>query len=159
MKPTLTIMCGIPRSGKTIWVLKNKTIQDVIVSSDDIRKHILGSPFSPQDEPFVWSLVENLIILLMVQKKDIILDATNLYLHTRLKYIPLAREHNYKTRLVWLNTDVEECLKRNKNSKDKKVPLDAMNSMCQTFKEINPKYETAFDEIIEVKNGKNIKIK
>jgi len=148
-QPTFTVMSGLPRSGKTTWIEANKKENEVIVSSDDIRKHILGRSFNMQDEPFVWELVENLIILLMVQKKGIILDACNLYVHTRLKYISLAREHGYKTRLVWLNTDVKECLKRNKNSKDKKVPLDAMKSMCQSFQKIEPKYEPDFDEIIE----------
>jgi len=148
-KPTLTIMSGLPKSGKTTWIATNKGDNDVIVSSDDIRKYVLGHSFSPQDETFVWELVENLIILLMVQKKDIILDACNLYPHTRLKYIPLVEEYDYKTRLVCLNTEVKECLKRNKNSKDNKVPLDAMKRMCDAFQKVNPKYEPDFDEIIE----------
>jgi len=159
MKPILTIMSGLPKAGKSTWIEKNKTSQDVIVSSDDIRKHILGRQFSPQDEPFIWTLVENLIILLMVQKKDIILDATNLHVYTRSKNIPLAQEHRYKTKLVWLNTDVKECLKRNDTSKNKKVPKEAMKRMCDVFQKVEPKYETDFDEIIEVRNGKNIKVK
>ncbi len=34
-----------------------------------------------------------------------------------------------------------------------------MKRMCDVFQKVEPKYETDFDEIIEVRNGKNIKVK
>ena len=158
-KPTLTIMSGLPRSGKSTWIEKNKKLTDVVVCSDEIRKQIFGHQFFKQAEPFIWALTESFLVLLMNQSKDIIMDATNMNSYVRSKNLPLAETYGYKTKLVWLNTDVDECFRRNKLSKKNKVPLDAMKRMCDIFRKVDPKYEDGFDEIIEVRKGKNIKIK
>jgi len=158
-KPTLTIMCGIPRSGKSTWILKNKEPTDVIVCPDEIRKEIFGHQFFKPAELFIWAMTEAFIILLMKQKKDIIMDATNITPYVRSKNLPLVEKYGYKTKLVWINTDIDECLKRNKLSEKNKVPMEAMEGMCGMFQEVDPKYETDFDEIIEVKDGKEIRMK
>lgn len=57
-----------------------------------------------------------------------------------------------------MNTKLEECIKRSKKAKDKKVPKNAIESMSAAFRPVNEECAN-FDEIIEVKNGKNIKVK
>jgi len=159
-KQILTIMAGIPRSGKSTWIEKNKTLQDIIVSPDIIRKEIFGHQFFKPCEPFIWAFTDAFILLLAQQKKSIILDAVNMTSYVRNKYITIVEPYGYKTKLVWINTDLKECIKRNETSKDKKVPLNVIKSMCAGFRPIDEEYEDDnFDEIIEVKNGKNIKIK
>ncbi len=154
--PILTIMVGIPRSGKSTWSEKNKTPEDIIICPDTIRKEIFGHQFHQNAEPYIWAITETFMLLLMQQRKSIILDATNLSYRTRCKYINLAKTaYGYKTRLVWLNTDLKTCLERNKKSKDKKVPKDVIKTMYDFVKPLDLKYEgDLFDEILEVKNGK-----
>jgi predicted kinase len=80
--------------------------------------------------------------------------------YIRDKYIAIVEPYGYKTKLVWINTDLNECIKRNKISKNKKVPLNVIKSMCTGFRPIDEEYEDdSFDEIIEVKNGREIKVK
>jgi predicted kinase len=157
--PTLTLMGGIPRSGKSTWIEKNKTSSDVIVSPDEIRKQIFGHKFFKPAEPFIWSFTDSFILLLAQQKKDIILDAVNMSYSIRNKYITLVKKYGYRTKFVWINTDLKECLKRNKTSKDKKVPIDVIKSIGAVFCKCNLQYENEWDEIIEVRNGKTIKLK
>ena len=159
-KPNLTIMCGIPRSGKSTWVKKNKMPQDIIISPDIIRKEIFNHQFFSNAEPFIWAITDAFMLLLAQQKKSIILDAVNMTSYIRNKYIELVKPYGYKIKLVWTNTDLKKCIKRNKTSKDKKVPLGVIKSMCVGFSPIDKEYDfDIFDEIIEVRKGKNIKIK
>ena len=51
--PMLTMMCGLPRSGKSTWIKKNKE-DDVIVSPDQIRLKVFGVQFYSEVEQFVW---------------------------------------------------------------------------------------------------------
>jgi predicted kinase len=39
-QPLFTVMYGLPRSGKTTWVARNKKKDDIVISSDEIRKEI-----------------------------------------------------------------------------------------------------------------------
>lgn len=78
--------------------------------------------------------------------------------YVRNKYIELVKPYHYYTKLIWMNTKLEECIKRSKKAKDKKVPKNAIESMSAAFRPVNEECAN-FDEIIEVKNGKNIKVK
>ena len=158
-QPVLTLLSGIPRSGKSTWVAKNQKETDVVVSPDTIRLVIFGHQFHKNAEPFIWSFTDAFILLLAKQKKSIILDAVNMGSHIRHKYASMVKPYGYKVKLVWINTTLAECLKRNKKSKDKKVPVNVIEGMAAGFSPINAKYETDFDEIIEVRNGRTIKIK
>ena len=158
MKATLTLMAGIPRSGKSTWIKNNKTPQDIIISPDIIRKEIFGHQFHKTAEPFIWAITDAFVLLLAQQKKNIILDAVSMSSYIRNKYIELVKPYDYKTKIVWINTDIKECIKRNKISKDKKVPEDVIQSMSIAFRSVEDECDN-FDEIIEVKNGKNIKLK
>lgn len=157
--PTLTIMCGIPRSGKSTWVSKNKTDNDIIISPDIIRKEIFGHQFHQSAENFIWAITDSFILLLAKQKKSIILDAVNMNSSIRWKYVKIVEPYGYKTKLIWLNTSLEECIKRNRTSKDKKVPLNVIKSIHTGFNSFNTDYDFLFDEVIEVKNGKEIRLK
>lgn len=157
-KPTLTIMCGIPRSGKSTWVENNKTDQDIIVSPDIFRKEIFGHQFHKAAELFIWAMTDTFVLVLAQQKKPIIIDAVNMSSYVRNKYIELVKPYNYYTKLIWMNTELEECVKRNKKAKDKKVPEDDIESMSMAFRPVEEEYDN-FDEIIEIKDGKEIKIK
>ena len=158
-KPTLTIMSGLPRSGKSTWISKNKTDRDVIVSPDIIRKEIFGHQFHQSAENFIWALTDTFLLLLAQQRKNIILDAVNMTSSIRYKYKRIVEPYDYKIKLVYLNTKLNECLRRNKNSKDKKVPSDVIINMNTGFSFLRPPYDDEFDEIIEIKNGKGIKLK
>ena len=65
-KAKLIIMCGLPRSGKSTWIRKNKG-DAVIVSPDEIRSDIFGHQFFKNCEPWVWAMAKSMVRLLMGQ--------------------------------------------------------------------------------------------
>src|ERR1035437_4344833 len=142
-------MSGIPRSGKSTWIEKNKKENDVVVSPDTIRKEVFGHQFFKPAEPLVWAFADAFILLLAKQGKSIILDAVNMHYGIRRKYVEMVKPYGYRTKLVWVSTGLEECLKRNKKSGDKMVPVDVINRMSAGFAPVNvTSYGIDFDEII-----------
>lgn len=147
-KPTLTLMCGIPRSGKSTWIEKNKKKTDVIVCPDEIRIDLFGHNFHKPAEPMIWMLTEFFIKSLIKQKLNIILDACNMTI-ARERWVNIAKENGYKVILVILDTPLKTCIKRNK---DKKIPLDVLKSMAKFFdidRLIHPS-NNVYDKIIRI---------
>ena len=144
-KPTLTLMCGLPRSGKTTWIQNNKKKSDIIVSPDDIRLDFFGHTFHKNAEPMIWTLTEMFVKMLLKQKVNIILDACHLTIN-RNKWVNLGKENGYLIILVILNTPLKICLQRNK--KDKKIPIETLKNMSNFFDLKNDKEN--FDKIITI---------
>ena len=149
MSIMLTLMCGIPRCGKSTWISKNKK-DAIIVSPDDIRKEIFGHQFFNPGEPWIWAFTKSMIRLLMIQKKDVIINATNLFPWLRREWLCLAYELNYKAKMVLIDTPIEVCMKRNKKESHK-VPLDKMMLINSAF--IKPEDKEGFDKLVVVKKG------
>lgn len=109
---TLTLMMGIPRSGKTDWVNKNKK-NAVVVSSDWIRENILGCHYFEKNNAIVWSIIDSTLRVVLGQGKDAIFDGMNLDRFTRKFFIDLARDYNAKVKIVFLDTPLMTCIARN----------------------------------------------
>jgi predicted kinase len=138
MNKTLTIMCGIPGVGKTTWIQKNKG-KSIIVSSDDIRSEIFGQQFCWASNKFIFAMMEAFVRLLLKNGESVIVDATHLTKISRIEWIRLASQYGAipKIVLVYANLDdiknLEECLKRNKNSGERFVPEADLSSMAYSF--------------------------
>ena len=156
MKNKLIIMCGLPRTGKTTWINKNKK-DAIVVSSDDIRETIFGHKFHYESNKFVFAFVEAMVIILLKQNKTVIVDATNLTFNLRYQWAQIAEKYNCNCEIVWVyiskdpQKNLEECLKRNRLSIEKdRVPeqsLIQMNNFFEEPEEIPTKYK-----LIEFKN-------
>lgn len=76
-KPTLTILVGLPRSGKSTWANSNYRSQEAtIVSADDVRR-AFGVEFDPLKERQVWFVVNTIVKALLLRGQNVILDTTN----------------------------------------------------------------------------------
>ena len=51
----LTLLIGIPGSGKTTYANKNKKENEIILSSDTIRQELFGNESSQQDNELVFN--------------------------------------------------------------------------------------------------------
>lgn len=133
--PMLTMMCGLPRSGKSTWIEKHKE-DDVIVSPDQVRLKVFGVQFYSEVEQFVWGFTNGMANLLLEQKKDIIVDATNINNKQRQVWLNLASKYCNKVRIVWFKTPISVCKERNENSDSaNKVPSEVIDRMARDFED------------------------
>ena len=144
------ILCGLPASGKTTW--RNKKIEDKsldVVCFDDIRSIIFGHQFHQEAEPHIVALGKSMAEMLVRQGRSLIIDTTGLTHGLRSHWIKLAQKNNFKSVVVWFDTSVEECIKRNLK-RDSKVPEDVIIRMNNGFISPDQEFEN-FDELIIVK--------
>ena len=149
---TFTILCGLPASGKSTWVQKNKKSNNVIICLDEIRKHIFGHQFHLDSEPWILAIAKTMAKLLLVQNKNIIIDSTNLLPFMRNEWKALATRFKAKINLVYFNIPYETCVERNRNrSKEKRVPLSVMRRMRGLL--VEPDFDIEkYDKVIIIKN-------
>ena len=74
--------------------------------------------------------------LLLEQKKDIIIDATNVNYKQRQLWLDLASKYCNKVRIVWFKTPISVCKERNENSDSaNKVPSEVIDRMARDFED------------------------
>ena len=140
----LFLMMGAPGSGKSTWVRRQLRNNDVYVSRDIIR----FAKLKPGDDYFkyegeVFSEFASLIVdaLLDANVERVFADASHLNVRSRaqmLKAIEKEQERRERTALydvniIWLNTSLETCLKRNANREGRaNVPDGTITSMWKS---------------------------
>ena len=139
----LTIMVGIPRSGKSTWIDKNKK-DNVVVSNDWIREEILRTKYSTESNAIVWQIIDSTLRILLGQGKNVILDGTNHMPHIRKFYTDIAKAYGAKVRMVVFHTPLEVCMARNHTPSGNKLPDYCLERMAKDFV---PPYKTEYDKI------------
>lgn len=61
MKTKLVILCGPPGVGKSTYIATRTTENDVVISSDELRKELLGDLNNSQDNLIFKTMVERAI--------------------------------------------------------------------------------------------------
>jgi predicted kinase len=140
MKSELILLCGIPRTGKTTWRNKQDLSEYVVVSPDEIRKNIFGHQYFEEANGMVFSVAEIMTRILLMQNKKVIIDATNISVGLRNKWIKIGEKCKSKIKIVVvladedLDKNLKIALKRNKKSKkDERLPEDALIKMNDFF--------------------------
>jgi predicted kinase len=147
-KFTVTLMCGLPGSGKTTWIKNNKKSDTDIISLDDIRHSIFGHQFYRDAEPWILAFAASMAKILLEQKRSIIIDATNLLPFMRNTWRTMAQKYGAKIELVLLDVPLAVCIKRNNTrSKSKRVPITVLKQFNDIFVPPSHKYEP-YDKII-----------
>lgn len=138
---TLHILSGIPGSGKSTVA---SSIPGHLVSTDNIRKFLWKDESITSHDKLVFEIAESIINYLLRRGKDVIFDATNISALKRKKYINLAKAHNAKVILHWVNVPVETAIERNLN-RQRKVPIRVIRAMHKSFQE--PRIKEGLDKI------------
>jgi len=110
---TVTLMKGLPGSGKSVWakdLVRNYPDQYKRVSKNDLRMMLDAGKYSSENEEFILNLRDQIILLALQSGKNVIVDDTNLD--------PIHEAHirdliKGKARLIiedFTNTSIETCI-------------------------------------------------
>lgn len=118
------ILSGPSASGKsslTQQLLSQGLPSDAVISTDSIRKQILGSTFSLDEngvreeligwelnQPEIFHIIENILSIRLKQKLPTILDATHLNDDARKPYVELAKKYGIESQIIIFNIPKEE---------------------------------------------------
>ncbi len=128
--PKMFLLVGLPRSGKSTWTAKHIDYFDAIsIENDWIRENILHAQHSKSNDPAIWMITDATARIILSQGRNIIVDGVNLTQFTRKFFIDMARECGAKVVIVWIDTDLETCLNRNRDNP--KLPDDVLKCMYQ----------------------------
>lgn len=158
-KPILYISCGVPGSGKSTFLNKNKREDEVIVSRDEIRFSILKDGeeyFSHEDE--VYDKFINTIVRNLEAGKNVYADATHLNEKSRAKTynaVTNSTDVEFSLEAIYFDVPVAICLNRNENRKETKtyVPRGVIRRMAASY--TFPEFNKPFQKVWKVnKDGK-----
>lgn len=142
----ITLLVGYPASGKSTHI-RAYGAYPVVICPDEFRMIITGRDYFAPLEEIVWFSVKITARILLSQKRDIIVDATNLTAGQRAVWVRMAKEYGMDIDCVWLNVPFEECLRRN-NERQRVVPVEVMEQMKATFQP--PTFEEGFSRCTEI---------
>ena len=144
-RPELTVMVGLPGSGKSHYAKQQKGV--LVVSSDDIRKELLGSEDDQSNNAEVFKIYSKRIREAIIGGRSVIADATNISMKSRKTVAPMMKlAHHSKT--IVMATPVHACLKNDENRSRSVGPL-VIYKMLKAFEP--PIRQEGFDEIIFIK--------
>lgn len=129
-KPTLTMLCGLPGSGKTTHALKMLEEHDNIVhlSSDAIRKELYGDE-SVQGKPHeVFELMNKRAKEYLRMGVNVIYDACNVNSKKRIAFLQSLNKIDCVKKCVIIATPYEVCLKQN-SKRERKVSEEVIKNM------------------------------
>lgn len=149
---TLILMTAVPGAGKSTWareyVLNNPNT--FIISSDEIRKELLGAVQNFTNEPLVWETFKDRIHLYAEKYEDVtvILDAVNFSNRGRLSYYDESKEYDRHI-LVYVKRPLDVLKEQNKKRDPNRwVPDEVIESFYQKFEEPNDEVKAKFEVLI-----------
>jgi predicted kinase len=134
---TLILMRGYPGSGKTTlaqkWVADDEANRRR-VNRDDIR-HMLFGRYTDVDEVAVTKAQKALVETFLRQRKDVVVDDTNLRLRTVKDWVQVAHRHAHQVEIVDVETGPSECMMRDdaRQSEEKIVGGRVINDFAKRY--------------------------
>lgn len=142
-KPTMIILIGLPRSGKSTFAQTYYNDYDYI-SRDFVRENVFGYKGNMNHEGEVTKICNEALNESLSQKHNIIIDNTNIQRKYRRKFITQAQAHGYNIKAVYINTPYEQLLE---NADKDDFPINVIESMMNRLN--LPSYEEGYCEIQE----------
>jgi predicted kinase len=134
--PSFYMLIGVPASGKTTWVEKNKG-DALVISSDNLIEAYAADHGMTYNEVFKEQIeIANEVVKVEVQKafaanQDVIWDQTNITKKSRASKLAMVPKHYHKT-AVFFETQHEEEWQRRLNSRPgKSIPAHILDSMVE----------------------------
>ncbi len=138
MSKQLTILIGIPGSGKTTYAKQHLlTNADICyVSSDDIREELFGDASVQKDPKRVFGIAYERTTAALDAGKDVVFDSTATTVTARRQLLNACAAHANSVRYIVLNTPLNECLRRNR-LRDRQVPEEVIRRQYRNMSRPN----------------------
>jgi len=123
---TVTVMSGLPGSGKDTWINSHRSDLPV-VSLDTIREE-LGAPATGNQGRVIQAAYERAREHLR-DRRDFVWNATNISAQLRSKPLRLLRDYDARIEIVYIEVPPDILFSQNK-SRDAIVPMSAMRNLA-----------------------------
>lgn len=144
-RPTLTILCGLPGSGKSTYA-KGLLVDNpnmVWLSSDNIREELFGDAAIQAEPNKVFSLMQQRAIAALNNYKSVIYDATNLTRKARAGILNVCPKFvTVNCVVVW--APIDKCIELDL-ARERTVGKDVIMRMATSFQ--FPYYDEGIDDI------------
>jgi predicted kinase len=146
---TVYIMTGIAGSGKSTWILENKSPSSIVISKDNIRQEL----WDKEDEYFdnekeVKTLFYSQLENALQNYNTVYIDGVNLTVKSRRRILSRIPQ-NVKKISVFVDVDLETALKQNSNRTGRaRVPQEAIEFHYRILQV--PTLDEGFEELIRV---------
>ena len=149
----MTLLIGLPASGKTTYALENRGPNDVIVCRDDLRMMNYGVWHGdPIDENFITKQEKQMIISAFENGQNVISPNTNLNKTNVQRLVNLAAQFGAEVEYIYFELPPATCIEYDKH-RDKKVGAKVINRMARKAgindKGWIPKHDYYYHEIRE----------
>lgn len=142
--PTITVLVGLPASGKSTIAEKLENKNTVIHSSDKLREELYGDENTQEHNTDLFVELHKRIKEDLRNGKNVIYDATNINKKRRIAFLGELKNIPCKKICICMMTPYELCLKYN-SSRERKVPEEVIKRMYMNWNP--PSMQEGFDEI------------
>lgn len=130
--PKLLALRGLPASGKSTFAKELVNKGWVRVNKDDLRAMLHNSKWSKDNESYIISLRDEIIISSLVQGKNVVVDDTNLDPKHLIHFESIAGEFLADFEIKFFDVDLKECIQRNR-MREKPVPDKVIYTMYERY--------------------------
>lgn len=146
----LTILTGLPASGKSLFARKLSKPDTLVVSSDETRERLYGDEKIQGDNNKLFELLHQECIRLLSKERNVIFDATNLTCKHRMAFLQKLNKLDVYKECLIVATPYQDCLYFN-SQRERKVPEQVIERMWKSFQV--PAYFEGWDKIDVLWNG------
>jgi len=146
-KQEILFLKGLPASGKTTYAKELVEKGYERVNKDDIRTEYFPD-YTFKDERNVIEIEDLRIIDALNNRLSVVVDDTNFNPVHKRRLEQIAREHNVDFCVLFIDTPLEECIKRNRK-RPNSVPMEAILDMHRKYIEPLTKEEIKYDDNLE----------
>ena len=148
---TITVLCGLPCSGKSTWVKNLDTTKVTVISRDNLLLEMYGNDYSVafknQDSKLVDETLNKRFNKAIRNREDVVVDMTNMSIKSRRRWISTLPSCYYKQCMFFFEKDtVLEERNKERSKTGKIIPQSVFINMKKSF--IFPTIAEGFDAIL-----------